>query len=179
MLKFKRIVTGLKEDNKAGVIFNDVSSNVLAVDGWAGCYITDLWATGETPVDNSSSADLGARKIIHDPVKNGSIFRIVEIPPESSGEINTSEAFGSIGSGNRPSDSIRDLHPSMHFTNSIDYLYVAEGKMNMIMENGEKVLISKGDCIVQRGTYHGWQNVYDKPCVLIGALIDASPIYKK
>ena len=65
-------------------------------------------------------------------------------------------------------------HPSMHKTNSIDYLVVISGEMWMVMEEGE-VLLRQGDCIVQRGTNHAWVNKSGKPCVIAAILIDAVP----
>jgi mannose-6-phosphate isomerase-like protein (cupin superfamily) len=44
----------------------------------------------------------------------------------------------------------------------------------MIMEEGE-VTLKPGDCIVQRGTRHGWANRGDVPVVLAAVLVDAKP----
>jgi mannose-6-phosphate isomerase-like protein (cupin superfamily) len=65
-------------------------------------------------------------------------------------------------------------HPTMHKTDSIDYLVVISGSMHMLMEDGE-VELHAGDCIVQRGTHHAWVNRSGKPCVLAAVLIDAKP----
>jgi mannose-6-phosphate isomerase-like protein (cupin superfamily) len=114
------------------------------------------------------------RPLQHDPASNGTIFRVVEIPPESTTSIDTAETFAQLGSGNKPTEEDQAKHPTMHKTNSIDYLVVISGEMWMIMEEGE-VLLKPGDCVVQRGTNHAWKNSGKEPCLLAAVLIDAHP----
>ena len=97
---------------------------------------------------------------------------MVEIPPESGSTIDTEETFRQLGSGDKPTEEDQAKHPTMHKTNSIDYLVVISGEMWMVMEKGE-VLLRPGDCIVQRGTNHALKNKGDKPCLLAAVLIDA------
>jgi mannose-6-phosphate isomerase-like protein (cupin superfamily) len=127
------------------------------------------------PIDNSGKNDRGARPLRHDPGPNGTIFRVVEIPPESTtSAIDAKAAFEHLGSENKPRAEDSAKHQSMHKTNSIDYLVVLLGEMSMVMEDGE-VLLKTGDCIVQRGTNHAWVNKSGKPCVLAAILIDGVP----
>jgi len=172
--KIRRVVTGHK-DGKATIMFNDLAPNATEVKGWKGLGITELWVTNESPIDNAQwGTDQGARPMRHDPTPHGSIFRVVEFPPESAGEIDTKTAFEAMGSHNKPRAEDSAKHPSMHKTNSIDYLVVIAGEMWMVMEEGE-VLLRQGDCIVQRGTNHAWVNKSDKPCLLAAILIDSVP----
>jgi mannose-6-phosphate isomerase-like protein (cupin superfamily) len=131
--------------------------------------------TDEMPVSNDGSKDRSLRPMRHDPTRSGTIFRVVEIPPESAGtKIDPDAAFGQLGSTNKPSATDSARHPTMHKTNSIDYLVVISGSMHMLMEEGE-VELHAGDCIVQRGTNHAWVNRSGKPCLLAAVLIDAKP----
>jgi mannose-6-phosphate isomerase-like protein (cupin superfamily) len=172
--KIRRIVTGHK-DGKATIMINDLAPNATEIKGWKGLGVTELWVTNEAPADNSQwGVDEGARPLRHDPVGNGTIFRVVEFPPEASGEIDSDAAFAHLGSSNKPKAEDSAKHPSMHKTNSIDYLVVISGEMWMVMEEGE-VLLRQGDCIVQRGTNHAWVNKSDKPCLLAAILVDARP----
>lgn len=177
VFEIRRFVTGLNERRESTVTIDDVAANVLPVAGWPGAFITELWSTDETPVDNGGDVDRGARAIRHDPTPQGSIFRIVEIPPERelSAPIDVDAAFASMGSRNRPAAEDQARHGSMHFTHSVDYLVVLSGEMHMLMEDGE-VLLPTGSCIVQRGVRHAWVNRSDKPCVLAAVLIDAIPL---
>src|SRR5262249_29351748 len=115
--------------------------------------------------------DRGTRALRHDPGPSGTIFRIVEIPPEG-GSVDAKAAFEHLGSTNKPKAEDTAKHHSMHKTNSVDYLVVLSGEMIMLMEDGE-VLLKQGDCIVQRGTNHAWVNRSGKPCVLAAVLVDA------
>ena len=46
----------------------------------------------------------------------------------------------------------------MHRTQSLDYGIVVEGQVEMILDEGVRVL-GRGDVAVQRSTNHGWRNV--------------------
>lgn len=170
----RRIVTG-HQDGRATLMINDLAPNATEIKGWPGLWVTELWTTNESPADNLQwGTDQGARPMRHDPTPHGTIFRVVEIPPESQGKIDAKQAFEALGSTNKPSATDSAKHASMHKTNSIDYLVVIAGEMWMVMEQGE-VLLRPGDCIVQRGTNHAWVNKSDKPCLLAAILIDAKP----
>ena len=171
----RRIVTGHDAQGRSNISIDDTAPNVIEVKGWPGLFVTELWVTGEMPVDNMGKTDQGGRPMRHDPTPGGTIFRIVEIPPEKSlAGIDTKAAFEHMGSHNKPREQDSAKHPSMHKTNSVDYLVVVSGEMTMVMEDGE-TLLRQGDCIVQRGTNHAWVNKGDKPCVLAAILVDAIP----
>ena len=169
----RRIVTGHHPDGRSMVMIDDSGPNMTEIKGWPGLWVTELWTSEEMPIDNRRSDDRGARKMRHDPGPNGTIFRIVEIPPESSNAtIDVAAAFEDLGSENKPRAADSARHPSMHKTNSVDYLVVISGEMTMLMEDGE-TLLRQGDCIVQRGTNHAWVNKSGKPCVIAAILVDA------
>ena len=178
MFKARRFITGLNEKGQSVVTFDDYAQNVMEIGGWPGAYVSEIWVTDACPADNSGSEDASLRPVRHDPSPSGSIFRVVEIPPERSirdAGIDADAAFESLGSSQRPSEEDTERHPSMHFTDSVDYLVVISGEMHMLMEEGE-VLLRQGDCIVQRGTKHAWVNRGDVPCVIAAVLIDAEPL---
>ena len=172
--KVRRFVTGHNAAGKAIVMIDDHAPNVTEIKGWPGLGVTEVWVTDEMPVDNHGPKDRSLRPMRHDPTPSGSIFRVVEIPPEGAGKIDPDAAFGQLGSHNKPSAADSAKHPTMHKTNSIDYLVVISGSMHMLMEEGE-VELHAGDCIVQRGTNHAWVNRSGKPCLLAAVLIDAKP----
>ena len=125
------------------------------------------------PPGKNCLTDRSTRPMRHDPTPSGTIFRVVEIPPESAGtKIDASATFDQLGSTHQPSAADSAKHPTMHKTDSIDYLVVISGSMHMLMEEGE-VELHAGDCIVQRGTNHAWVNRSGKPCLLAAVLIDA------
>jgi mannose-6-phosphate isomerase-like protein (cupin superfamily) len=169
----RRIVTGHDADGRSNITFAGDAPNIMDMPAWPGARITELWVTDEMPVDNDGLEDKGARPIRHDPDTLGTIFRVVEVPPESAGGMqDTSAAFAQMGSTHVPAEDDRARHPTMHVTDSIDYLVVISGEMHMLMEDGE-TLLRQGDCIIQRGTKHAWVNRSGKPCLLVAVLVDA------
>lgn len=173
-IKQRRIVTGHDADGQSIILFDDQGTNVTHIPSWEGLHVTELWVTSEMPINNHGDTDRALRPMKHDPDPSGTIFRLVEIPPESTTTFNPSGIFQELGSSNKPSEEDAARHPTMHKTNSIDYLVVISGEMIMEMENGS-TLLKQGDCIVQRGTNHAWVNRSDKPCLLAAILIDSVP----
>jgi len=168
----RRVVTGHNEKGESVILFDDHGKNVTHIPSWDGLYVTEFWVTSESPVDNNGNKDRSLRPMKHDPDPGGSIFRLVEIPPESQTNFDASGIFLELGSSTKPTEEDSQKHPTMHKTNSIDYLVVISGEMYMGMENGE-TLLRQGDCIVQRGTNHAWINRSDEPCLIAVILIDA------
>ena len=90
------------------------------------------------PPGKNSLTDRSTRPMRHDPTPSGTIFRVVAIPPESAGtKIDASATFGQLGRTHEPSAADSAKHPTMHKTDSIDYLVVISGSMHMLMEEGE------------------------------------------
>jgi quercetin dioxygenase-like cupin family protein len=75
---------------------------------------------------------------------------------------------------------ILDFHPGVqqrvHRTDSIDYIVVISGEIDMELESGEEVHLKQGDVMVQRGTVHNWINRGTAPCVMAVILIHAHPV---
>lgn len=171
--RIRRIVTGHDATGKATVLFDGVAGQTLEFPGWPGAGSTELWATDEAPADIDGTADR-ARPMRHDPERNGTLFRVVQIPPESSGQqLDAGATFEAMGSKNKPDAAAAAKHPSMHRTDSIDYLVVVSGEMTMLMDDATEVALEAGDCIVQQGTLHAWVNRGEHPCVLAAVLVDA------
>ncbi len=173
--KIRRVVTGLNDKGESVVVLDGEATNVLLFPGWPGAGATELWVTSEIPADISGAKDRGARPFKHDPDEHGTIFRIVEFPPDREGGLKSDgveKIFDAMASEHKPSAKDRVRHPSMHVTDSVDYLVVISGELTMIMDVGE-VTLKPGDCIVQRGTRHGWANRGDTPVVVAVVLVDA------
>jgi quercetin dioxygenase-like cupin family protein len=64
----------------------------------------------------------------------------------------------------------------MHRTNTIDYVFIMDGELEMELDGGEWVHLTAGDIVVQRGTNHAWENKSDRICRLASVLIAAEPV---
>ena len=65
--------------------------------------------------------------------------------------------------------------PRNHRTDSIDYVVVMSGEIDMELEDSV-VHLRAGDVLVQRGTIHNWVNRGSGSCVIAFVLIDAKPV---
>ena len=83
-------------------------------------------------------------------IQNGSVFRILDFKP--------------------------GLERRMHRTDSIDYIVVMSGEIDMELDNGVEVHLKQGDVMVQRGTIHNWINRGTETCVMAVILIHADPV---
>src|SRR5260221_3101802 len=66
-------------------------------------------------------------------------------------------------------------HPNMHRTETIDYVIVLEGEIEMDMDDST-VKMKAGDVMVQRGTNHAWANRSNRRARVAFVLIDAAPL---
>ncbi len=147
-LPIRRVVTGHDEQGNAVVKIDEVVSHWR--DGRPGARVCNVWTTDTAPANNSGDADGGKREGKFTMINNGSVFRILEFKP--------------------------GLEARMHRTDSIDYIVVMSGEIDMELDNGVEVHIKAGDVMVQRGTVHNWINRGTESCVLAVILIHADPV---
>ncbi|KAH6707540.1 hypothetical protein DL95DRAFT_384445 [Leptodontidium sp. 2 PMI_412] len=46
----------------------------------------------------------------------------------------------------------------MHRTQTVDYVCVLEGELELTLDGGEKKLLKKGEIVLQRAAMHSWRN---------------------
>jgi quercetin dioxygenase-like cupin family protein len=146
----RRIVTGHDNNNVAIVLKDGAATN--AKYPAPGAVSTLIWSTDRTPADISIGKDiedLGARILGTAPPAMGSRFTIIDFPPGNT--------------------------PHMHRTESIDYIIVLEGEIEMDMDNST-VKMKAGDVMVQRGTNHAWANRSNARARVAFVLMDAEPL---
>ena len=168
MKPVRRIVTGHRH-GKAVVLFDGPAPNQKRRQA-SGLVSTLLWATDETPADIAGSADRAAREIGVPPPAEGSIFRVVDFPPEQ-GPRSREAILREMGVAEAGSAR----HHGMHRTRSVDYAVVIEGEIYMLLDDSE-VHLRAGDVLVQQGTNHAWVNRGNAPCRIAFVLIDAREI---
>ncbi len=175
----RRIVTGHREhDGKAVVIIDEQAANIFHPPGRPGVQINNVWRQFEAPAKLDGNADNAAEgeKIGLEPGTNGSVFRVIEFPPEA-GWIDdvdreaAKESFKEFGSEHAADSSEEPPHPLMHRTETLDYAVIMKGEIVMVMDDSE-VLCKEGDVVVQRGTNHAWANRSDEPCRIAFMLIN-------
>jgi len=146
----RRVVTGHDAREVAKVLIDDTATNWKS--SAPGHVSTLIWSTAGTPADISvgeTIEDLGARILGTAPPAKGTRFAVIDFPPGNTGR--------------------------MHRTETIDYVIVIEGEIDMEMD-ASTVHLRAGDVMVQRGTNHSWVNRGTVRARLAFVLIDATPL---
>jgi quercetin dioxygenase-like cupin family protein len=172
----RRIVTGHNAQGRSIIVSDAPSSHVLTLPGRADLALTDLWVTDRAPASNAGSVDTAKRRMSLEPPMNGSIFRVVEFPPDAAGGggFDRAAAFRAMGA-THALDPDGSRHPAMHRTDTVDYALVLTGEIWALMDEGE-TLMRAGDTLVQRGTNHAWSNRGDQPSLVVFVLVGAAPL---
>jgi mannose-6-phosphate isomerase-like protein (cupin superfamily) len=167
--KIRRVVTGHDANGKAIVLLDEDCPNVIQFP--AGQASTHVWLNERTPAEFYDSDPTGRYKALPPPA-NGAAFRIVEFPPttpERIAALTRKDVFAEEKV--TPGEKAR-THPMMHRTESIDYVVIMSGEIDMLMDDSE-VHMKAGDVMVQQGTNHAWVNRSGKPCIVAFAMIGA------
>jgi hypothetical protein len=172
----RRVVTGHNAQGRSVLVMDGPSPHVLELAGMPGLALTNLWVTDGAPADNSGQADGAARPVVLEPPPSGTIFRVVDFPPDRDvmGKMDRAKAFSAMGA-HGAMDPSASRHPGMHNTHTVDYALVLDGEIWALMDEGE-TLLKAGDCLIQRGTNHAWSNRSDRACRVAFILIDAQPV---
>jgi quercetin dioxygenase-like cupin family protein len=144
----RRIITGHDDAGKAIVKIDEICNHFR--EGRPGAMVCNVWTTDTAPADNSGQDDKGKREGKFTMIENGSVFRIIEFKP--------------------------GVQQRVHRTDTIDYIVVMSGEIDMELEAGEEVHLKAGEVMVQRGTVHNWINRGTESCVLAVILIHANSV---
>ena len=168
----RRVVTTVDKNDKAVVLFDSPNPH-KKVRPHAETVSRVCWVTDQTPADISGTRDRAAVEIGIMPPAGGSVFRIVEFPPETAEmrKLDPSTMHHSLGDG-APKRGLPPRHPAMHRTRTVDYAVVMAGEIDMLLDEQE-IHLKAGDVLVQQGTNHAWVNRGSEPCRIAFILIDA------
>ena len=167
----RRVVTKIEPSGKA-VVMIDERTPLVRPRG--PTYVSNLWVTQASPPDFSWSADRGKTKIGLMPPKGGSVFRVVEFPPESEAlaHLGTGNMQEVVGAAGTPAKGVAPRHPLMHRTRTLDYAIIMSGEIDMLLDEAE-VHLKAGDVVVQQATNHAWVNRGREPCRIAFILLDS------
>lgn len=167
----RRFVTGHDAQGRSIFVIDDEPEAVVLGKG-GGLRLTELWETKSMPADIRSPGDAARRERRIEPDANGTVFRVIEYPPDSERlrSIDPEAHFRSMGA--QAAAPEKRKHAGVHRTKTLDYAVILSGEIYAVLDE-EEVLLKAGDVLVQRGTSHAWSNRSDKPCVIAFVLIDA------
>jgi hypothetical protein len=172
--KVRRIVTGVNPAGRSCILSDTRLPSAEVAPGEpvrAGVWITDA-----APASNTEASDPVPDGVIMriPPVhRGGTVFRIIDFPPEKTAAALGPDELRRRGAKTTPDRSAK--HPGFHATDTVDYAICLEGEIWAILDEQE-TLMRPGDVMIQRGTHHAWANRSDEMCRLAFILIDAQPL---
>jgi len=161
----RRIVTGHNEKGRSVVLLNEKPAKMREFPGMG---LGDAWITEGVPADNSKFDDLAPNYPRLQPPPGG-----IRAAWFWHGKDDPARKWQRSGDPAIIMDDTK-RHPSMHRTNTLDYVVLIKGRMRMLLDNSE-IDMNPGDVVVQRGTNHAWTNIHDEPALLFSVMMDATP----
>jgi hypothetical protein len=178
----RRIVTGHDAEGRSIVISDGPPGNVVPNPSDPERGHINFWKTDSVPASNAVYADpMAGPPAPLPPPRGGTMFRFFQIAPEKSEadlskeerDLRMARMFEAAGAAHARLPM--DRHPSMHRTDSVDYIILLAGEVTALLDVGE-VKMKPFDVLIQRGTNHGWVNHGDTPALLAAILVDAEPL---
>ncbi|MDB5965432.1 MAG: cupin protein [Polaromonas sp.] len=173
----RRVVTAINERGLSHVSEDGPSAATLTHPDRPGYRNAHLWRTTGMPAAIHAPDDIGQHKGVMPPAL-GTVFRVVDMPPQPAGATADMAAqvkqqaglFASLY-GDVKTQAGNTRHAGMHITDSIDYAIVLSGEIYAVMDEGE-TLLKAGDVLIQRGTNHAWDNRSSEVARLAFVLVD-------
>src|SRR3954447_12576108 len=169
----RRALTGRDEAGKSVFKSFDVTSKVVEIDSNPGLTFYEMYMTEGMPRLTRLEPDpmLGGTKAFPGP--GGTMFRLISYPPQRPEGYKPPPGVTFESALKEMSDKVPGMGdhfergaPGMHTSDTIDYCVVVRGEMTVELDDGAKVHLRQGDCIVQNGTRHRWRNPLPEPCLM-------------
>jgi mannose-6-phosphate isomerase-like protein (cupin superfamily) len=156
------VVTGRDAAGRSVFVRDGVALSTLAFPDGGG--FEELWVTkGGAPLADARTALDGFPFF---PGAGDTRFRVVKLLP------------GYLERAGDSAASVPELEadaPGMHTTDSIDFVVVLAGRVELELDDGEKRVVSAGDCVVQRATRHRWIPLGNEPLVMAVVMLGTAP----
>ena len=173
--EFKRVVTGHDQQGQAIVASNGPTPNVFPLSSVPGTVFHELWNSSTSPALLDNASDPSSKPLQLSPGPQGSVIRVVDIPPDSVqnqvSDENAAAVFAEIGQSHAGTGQGSTRHKLMHRTETLDYGIVTEGEVWLVLDE-EEVHLKRGDVVVQRGTNHAWSNRTEAMARMVFILLD-------
>jgi hypothetical protein len=169
----RRALTGRDEAGKSVFKSFDVTPTVVTIDSSPGLTFYELYLTEGVPRLTGLEPDPMLKGTKAFPGPGGTMFRLISYPPKRPEGWKPPPGVTFESAMKELSDKVpgmgdhfeRDA-PGMHTSDTIDYGIVVRGEMTLELDDGQKVHLRQGDCIVQNGTRHRWRNPLPEPCLM-------------
>lgn len=144
-----RFVSGHNKADGTSIFESAVQSSPIS-NHPGGMQIAFCYGTQGFPIDITGDNDVRVYEdMIRNPpgilVPNGSAARVVDFPPGYTTQ--------------------------MHRSMTLNYNFVIEGEVELILDSGEKRILRQGDMLVQRAINHAWRNTSQTAWARITAVV--------
>jgi mannose-6-phosphate isomerase-like protein (cupin superfamily) len=162
----RRLVTGTTADGGAHLAADGPVPHAVFVEHAPGMAQIELWQTLGPVVDAGQGGDDPDGTFSLDPIGGGASWRLVTLPAAGALDHVDREAMVAEIRRRLPALLTSGEHdparPGRHRTDTIDLLQITSGRVWLVLDAME-VELGPGDCVVQRGTWHTWENRGDEP----------------
>jgi mannose-6-phosphate isomerase-like protein (cupin superfamily) len=170
----RRVVTGVAHDGRSTVHGDGLASCHYQLQTLGGLTATAIWETTTPLTGIPAGGDPSGPLTLQPPAGSLRFFKIV-FPPDAAVSEDQEAIIAELGE--RAPSFFEAVSPDkpfpLHRTDTIDIAYIVSGAIDLVLETGP-VSLQAGDSIVQQGTWHGWSNTHDEPCVMIVAMLRTS-----
>jgi hypothetical protein len=171
-VQIRRVVTGVDGNGRSHVTSDDTSRTEVTFPESPGFEITRLWSITDTP-PALIGGDPTSGTWSLDPPLAGLNWQIISRPPDRHMRESRPRS-GIAGQGPKVDVAPRIPAPGLHQTDTLDLVMVLSGAIFLTV-GGAELQLAAGDCLVQRGAEHAWENRGDEPCVMLAVMVDAHP----
>ena len=169
----KRALTGRDAAGKSVFKSFDMTPMVVEIDSNPGLTFHEMYLTEGVPSLTGLEPDPMVKGTIGFPGPGGTMFRLISYPgrrPEGYKPPPGVTLDSALKELNDKVPGMGDVMergaPGMHTSDTIDYCVVVRGEMTLELDDGQKVSLRQGDCVVQNGTRHRWRNPLSEPCLM-------------
>ncbi|MFQ5562584.1 MAG: cupin domain-containing protein [Parvularculaceae bacterium] len=171
----RRIVTGAGADGRSLVVIDGGAANMVAADE-AG--LAEIWMAALDPARLLDCEDrLANGDVALEPGKGAIKIRWFTVPVEDKNasrenlEAQAAFAFAAVNAAHCRVDTTR--HPMMHTTDTLDFIILVKGEVDLLLDKDEVKSLKPGDVVVQRATNHAWINRGAETALLVAILMNA------
>ena len=175
-----RLVVTTTGRNGRGVVARDAIGEPVRPVAMPGFEFYRVWGDDGTPALPSPGQAPEVDGLF--PAAGGSRFIVMRIPPtqplsELPADFDLDGAIGELdellpGIGAALVEMMSD-GSGMHTTDTVDYVTVIEGTVELLLEDDQTVELGPGSVLVQAGNRHGWRTKGPDSALVVFAMIGA------
>lgn len=178
MTDYRVLVTGNNDENKSHIVSNKripVENTFVYQPGFS---VEVFWRTpANSTVGGTFEAEPWNESSIL-PEASGTSALIVTFPPiADTGSLQPVDFENMAKEVNERLPGLAETFeaepPGYHLTDTIDYVVLLEGKLKLMLDDGQSEDLKVGDIVVQNGTRHAWVNESDSDARLLVIMVGA------